>query len=187
MALSYFFKIELSLTFLSASREKISLWLRFQLWTQKENAKEGTAKHSDSLQGDTSGILTVLIQKFGEWNNSELVLIWMAVITKKIQHRCTLCSCSLCPSWLQGLSCNFFFANTPSLAFETGLCIQSIHDLVSLLLKMSLCSIYHRRKWRKQDDKAVKDGQDDPICTWDCSTVHLMQIEGLFLNYGNQT
>lgn len=42
---------------------------------------------------------------------------------------------------------------------------QSIHDLVFLLLKMSLTSIYHRRKWRKQDDKAVRDGQDDPICT----------------------
>lgn len=42
---------------------------------------------------------------------------------------------------------------------------QSIHDLVSLLLKMFLTSIYHRRKWRKQDDKAVRDGQDDLICT----------------------
>jgi len=42
---------------------------------------------------------------------------------------------------------------------------QSIHDLVSLLLKMSLTSIYHRRKWRKQDDKAVRDGEDDLICT----------------------
>lgn len=42
---------------------------------------------------------------------------------------------------------------------------QSIHDLVSLLLKIFLTSIYHRRKWRKQDDKAVRDGQDDLICT----------------------
>lgn len=89
----------------------------------------------------------------------------MAVITRKIQYRCALSSCSVVSQLTPRSLLQLLFANTPSLAFGTGLCIQSIHDLVSLLLKMSLGSIYHGRKWRKQDDKAVKDGRDDPICT----------------------
>lgn len=185
MALSYFFKIELSLTFLSASREKISLWLRFRLWTQKEAAKEGTAKHSDARWyiRDSDSANTEIRGIKQLWAGSDMDGCNHKENTTQVHSLLLLPVSQLTPRSLLQL----LVANTPSLAFETGLCIQSIHDLVSLLLKMSLSSIYHRRKWRKQDDKAVKDGQDDPICTWDCSTVLLMQIEALFLNYGNQT